>query len=109
VVTDYQKNLQENAKHYRVVGYSRKIYAHNTVGAKEIFSDTEDTKNSNYCAYVIERTKSHKENGKSPLLALIDLKSEGIFHTKVNYVDTWEAMVKAGMFQDKKRIFINLL
>jgi hypothetical protein len=49
---------------------------------------------------LIECTKSHKENDKSPLLALIDLKNEGIFHTKVNYIDAWEAMEKAGMFQD---------
>lgn len=64
----------------------------------------ENTENSNCyvdaAEHVLELARKYKENGKSPLAALIDLKNENIFYTKVNYVVIWEAMEKAGLLQD---------
>lgn len=71
----------------------------NTVGVKKLSTYVEEDKNSIYCTYAIERAKSYKENRRSPLLALIDLKKEGIFLTKANYIDAWEAMEEAAVLQ----------
>jgi hypothetical protein len=48
---------------------------------------------------LIELAKSHLENGRSPLLALVDLKNVGAFHTKVSYIDAWEAMEEAKLMK----------
>jgi hypothetical protein len=74
---------------------------YNEVEVKQFLTNIENTENSNVYPQgiedVLELAKCYKENGKSPLLALIDLKSDGIFFTKVKYVDIWEAMEKAGL------------
>ena len=67
----------------------------NIVGVKRLSTNVEEDRNSIYCTYAIERAKSYEENRRPPLLALIDLKKEGIFLTKLNYIDAWEAMEEA--------------
>ena len=61
----------------KVSAYSQKeTSAYNTVGVKNFLTDIENTENSNSYAAgidtVVKHAKNYKENGKSPLLTLID-------------------------------------
>jgi hypothetical protein len=105
MLADYQKKSTKGQRLNiikKISEHSRKATSvYNEVEVKQFLTNIENTENSNVYPQgiedVLELAKCYKENGKSPLLALIDLKSDGIFFTKVKYVDIWEAMEKAGL------------
>ena len=55
--------------------------------------------------HVLEHAKRNKENGKSPLLALlyirgIDLKDGILSYTNMRYIEAWKSMERDGLLED---------
>jgi hypothetical protein len=96
VLTDYKNRTARK----EILNISKRALKYSAREISLYNIDIEKARDSSGCySYLIELAKSYLENGRSPLLALVDLKYAGTFHTKASYIDAWKAMEEAELIQ----------